>query len=185
MKGAIERAEELYQEIDNAIILQQFENPDNPDVHRKTTAQEILQDTDGKIDIFVAAVGTGGTITGTGEALKEVLPHLQIFAVEPKDSPVLSGGKPGAHKIQGIGAGFIPKILNTTIYDEVIEVSNEDAFQMSRRVAKEEGILVGISSGANLYAAMQVAQRPENRGKTIITLLCDTGERYLSTELFQ
>jgi len=185
MKGAIERAEELCQEIDNAIILQQFENPDNPDVHRKTTAQEILQDTDGKIDIFVAAVGTGGTITGTGEALKEVLPHLQVFAVEPKDSPVLSGGKPGAHKIQGIGAGFIPKILNTTIYEEVIEVSNEDAFQMSRRVAKEEGILVGISSGANLYAAMQVAQRPENRGKTIVTLLCDTGERYLSTELFQ
>jgi cysteine synthase A len=185
MKGAIERAEELCQEIDNAIILQQFENPDNPDVHRKTTAQEILQDTDGKIDIFVAAVGTGGSITGTGEALKEALPHLQVFAVEPKDSPVLSGGKPGAHKIQGIGAGFIPKILNTKIYDEVIEVSNEDAFQMSRRVAKEEGILVGISSGANLYAAMQVAQRPENRGKTIITLLCDTGERYLSTELFQ
>ncbi len=185
MKGAIERAEELCQEIDNAIILQQFENPDNPDVHRKTTAQEILQDTDGKIDIFVAAVGTGGSITGTGEALKEALPHLQVFAVEPKDSPVLSGGKPGAHKIQGIGAGFVPKILNTKIYDEVIEVSNEDAFQMSRRVAKEEGILVGISSGANLYAAMQVAQRPENRGKTIITLLCDTGERYLSTELFQ
>jgi len=185
MKGAIEKAEQLCQEIDNAIILQQFENPDNPDVHRKTTAQEILQDTDGKIDIFVAAVGTGGSITGTGEALKEALPHLQVFAVEPKDSPVLSGGKPGAHKIQGIGAGFVPKILNTKVYDEVIEVSNEDAFQTSRRVAKEEGILVGISSGANLYAAMQIAQRPENRGKTIVTLLCDTGERYLSTELFQ
>jgi len=185
MKGAIEKAEQLCQEIDNAIILQQFENPDNPDVHRKTTAQEILQDTDGKIDIFVAAVGTGGSITGTGEALKEALPHLQVFAVEPKDSPVLSGGKPGAHKIQGIGAGFVPKILNTKVYDEVIEVSNEDAFQMSRRIAKEEGILVGISSGANLYAAMQIAQRPENRGKTIVTLLCDTGERYLSTELFQ
>ncbi|WOE70310.1 cysteine synthase A [Hydrogenimonas thermophila] len=184
MKGAIKRAEELHKTIENSIILQQFENPDNPDIHRKTTAKEILRDTEENVDIFVAAVGTGGTITGTGEALKESLPDIKIVAVEPKESPVLIGGKPGPHKIQGIGAGFIPKILNTKIYDEVIEVSNEDAYETSRRIAKEEGILVGISAGANVYAAMQVAKRPENRGKIVVTILCDTGERYLSTELF-
>jgi len=184
MKGAIKRAEELHKTIENSIILQQFENPDNPDIHRKTTAKEILRDTEENVDIFVAAVGTGGTITGTGEVLKESLPDIKIVAVEPKESPVLAGGKPGPHKIQGIGAGFIPKILNTKIYDEVIEVSNEDAYETSRRIAKEEGILVGISAGANVYAAMQVAKRPENRGKIVVTILCDTGERYLSTELF-
>jgi cysteine synthase A len=184
MRGAIKRAEELHKRIENSIILQQFENPDNPDIHRKTTAKEILRDTEENIDIFVAAVGTGGTITGTGEALKESLPNIKIVAVEPKESPVLIGGKPGPHKIQGIGAGFIPKVLNTEIYDEVIEVSNEDAYETSRRIAKEEGILVGISAGANVYAAMQVAKRPENRGKIVVTILCDTGERYLSTELF-
>ncbi|SFP15679.1 cysteine synthase A [Hydrogenimonas thermophila] len=184
MKGAIKRAEELHKTIENSIILQQFENPDNPDIHRKTTAKEILRDTEENVDIFVAAVGTGGTITGTGEVLKESLPDIKIVAVEPKESPVLIGGKPGPHKIQGIGAGFIPKILNTKIYDEVIEVSNEDAYETSRRIAKEEGILVGISAGANVYAAMQVAKRPENRGKIVVTILCDTGERYLSTELF-
>jgi len=185
MKGAIKRAEQLCQEIENSIILQQFENPDNPDIHRKTTAKEILRDTEGNVDIFVAAVGTGGTITGIGEVLKESLPNIKIVAVEPKESPVLAGGKPGPHKIQGIGAGFIPKIINTKIYDEIIEVSNEDAFETSRRIAKEEGILVGISAGANIYAAIQVAKRPENRGKTVVTILCDTGERYLSTELFE
>jgi len=184
MKGAIKRAEQLCKEIENSIILQQFENPDNPDIHRKTTAKEILRDTEENIDIFVAAVGTGGTITGTGEVLKKSLPNIKIVAVEPKESPVLAGGKPGPHKIQGIGAGFIPKILNTKIYDEIIEVSNEDAFETSRRIAKEEGILVGISAGANVYAAMQIAKRPENRGKIVVTILCDTGERYLSTELF-
>jgi len=184
MKGAIKRAQELHEEIENSIILQQFENPDNPDIHRKTTAKEILRDTEENIDIFVAAVGTGGTITGTGETLKESLPNIKIVAVEPKDSAVLTGGKPRPHKIQGIGAGFIPKILNTKIYDEIIEVSNEEAYKTCRRIAKEEGILVGISSGANVYAAMQVAKRPENRGKIVVTILCDTGERYLSTELF-
>ena len=185
MKGAIKRAEQLCQEIENSIILQQFENPDNPDIHRKTTAKEILRDTEGNVDIFVAAVGTGGTITGIGEVLKESLPNIKIVAVEPKESPVLAGGKPGPHKIQGIGAGFIPKILNTKIYDEIIEVSNEEAFEMSRRIAKEEGILVGISAGANVHAAIQIAKRPENRGKIVVTILCDTGERYLSTELFE
>ena len=184
MKGAIKRAEELHREIENSIILQQFENPDNPDIHRKTTAKEILRDTEENIDIFVAAIGTGGTITGTGEVLKEQIPNIKIVAVEPKDSAVLIGKKPGPHKIQGIGAGFIPKILNRKIYDEVIEVSNERAYETSRRIAKEEGILVGISAGANVYAAMQVAKRPENRGKIVVTILCDTGERYLSTELF-
>ena len=184
MTGAIEMAERLCKEIDNSIILQQFENPDNPDIHRKTTALEILRDTDGAFDIFVAAVGTGGTITGTGEVLKEKIPGLKVYAVEPEDSPILAGGKPGPHKIQGIGAGFVPKILDTKIYESVIEVGNDDAFRISRRIAKEEGLLVGISSGANVYAAIKVASRPENRGKTIVTILCDTGERYLSTELF-
>ncbi len=184
MHGAIERAKEIKQEIENSLILQQFENPDNPEIHRKTTAEEILRDTDGKIDIFVAAVGTGGTITGVGEILKERDPSIKIFAVEPTGSPVLSGGRPGPHKIQGIGAGFIPKILDTEVYEEVIRVTNEEAFSVSRKIAKEEGLLVGISSGANVHAAMQIAMRPENRGKTIVTVLCDTGERYLSTELF-
>ncbi|WP_456383046.1 cysteine synthase A [Hydrogenimonas sp.] len=184
MRGAIERAEALQKELDNAVILQQFENPDNPDAHRHTTALEIIRNTEGNVDIFVAAVGTGGTITGTGETLKERIPGIRIYAVEPEKSPVLAGGKPGPHKIQGIGAGFVPKILDTEVYDEVIEVSDADAFETSRRIAKEEGLLVGISSGANVYAAMQVASRPENRGKIVVTILCDTGERYLSTELF-
>ncbi len=184
MQGAIDRAETLKKEIGNSLILQQFENPDNPRIHRETTAEEILRDTDGKVDIFVAAVGTGGTITGVGEVLRERIPSITIFAVEPSTSPVLSGGRPGPHKIQGIGAGFVPKILDTEVYDEVIRVSNEEAFAMSRRIAKEEGLLVGISSGANLHAALTIASRPENRGKTIVTVLCDTGERYLSTELF-
>ncbi len=184
MQGAIDRAHELKSEIKNSLTLQQFENPDNPEIHRKTTAEEILRDTDGKIDIFVAAVGTGGTITGVGEVLREKIPSIKIYAVEPSSSAVLSGGRPGPHKIQGIGAGFVPKVLDTEVYQEVVKVSNEEAFAMSRRIAKEEGILVGISSGANLHAAMKIASRPENRGKTIVTVLCDTGERYLSTELF-
>ena len=184
MKGAITEAESLKGKIPGALILQQFENPDNPDAHRRTTAQEILSDTEGNVDIFVAAVGTGGTLTGTGEILKAKIPELQIYAVEPKRSPVLAGGSPGPHKIQGIGAGFVPKILNTKLYAEVIDVADEEAFAVSRRIAKEEGILVGISSGANVWAAMEVAKRPQNRGKVIVTVLCDTGERYLSTELF-
>ena len=184
MKGSIKKAEELKAEDPNAIILQQFQNPANPDIHRKTTAQEILRDTDGKVDIFVAAIGTGGTITGTSEVLKEHIEDIEIIAVEPKDSPVLSGGKPGPHKIQGIGAGFIPDILNQKVFGEVIQVSNEDAMATAKALAKEEGLLVGISAGANVYAASQVAMREENRGKTIVTILCDTGERYLSTPLF-
>jgi len=184
MNGAIDKAKALEKEIDNAIVLQQFNNADNPDIHRKTTAREILNDTEGKVDIFVAAVGTGGTLTGTSEILKAEIPMLQAIAVEPENSAVLSGRTAGTHKIQGIGAGFIPGILNTEIYNEVISVSNEDAFNMAQMVAKEEGLLVGISSGANLYAASVVAARPQNRGKTIVTILCDTAERYLSTELF-
>ncbi|WP_345976728.1 cysteine synthase A [Sulfurimonas sp. HSL3-7] len=184
MKGAIDKAQELQQSLDDAIILQQFQNPANPEVHRLTTAKEILRDTDKNIDIFVAAVGTGGTLTGTGTVLKEEVPDIQIVAVEPKDSAVLSGGQPGPHKIQGIGAGFIPEILNTAIYGEVVKVSNEDAIETAKMVARKEGLLVGISAGANVYAAMQVAARPENKGKTIVTILCDTGERYLSTALF-
>ncbi len=184
MKGAISEAIKLQSILDNAIILHQFQNPDNPDIHRRTTALEILKDTGGKIDILVAAVGTGGTLTGIAEVLKSSIPALQAVAVEPKNSPVLSGGIAGPHKIQGIGAGFIPQILNTTIIDEVIQVANEDAFTMARRAAKEEGLLVGISSGANLQAAFEIACRPENRGKTIVTILCDTAERYLSTDLF-
>ncbi|WP_345989233.1 cysteine synthase A [Sulfurimonas sp. HSL1-2] len=184
MKGAIEKAEELKESLGNAVILQQFQNPANPAVHIKTTAEEILRDTDGKLDIFVAAVGTGGTLTGTGTRLKEVIPSIEIIAVEPTDSAVLSGGKAGPHKIQGIGAGFVPDVLNTQIYGEVVTVSNDDAMATSRMLAKEEGLLVGISAGANVYAAMQVAARPENKGKTIVTILCDTAERYLSTALF-
>ena len=184
MSGAITRADELEKELKNAKVLQQFNNLDNPDIHRKTTALEILEDTQGKIDIFVASVGTGGTLTGTGEVLKSHHETLEIVAVEPTTSPVLVGGKAGPHKIQGIGAGFIPEILNTEIYGEVLAVSNEDSFAMAQKVAKEEGLLVGISAGANLYAAKLLAERPENKGKTIVTILCDTAERYLSTELF-
>lgn len=184
MKGSIEQAMELQARLDKAIILQQFQNPANPAIHEKTTAEEILRDTEGKVDIFVAAVGTGGTLTGTGRRLREVLPDIEIIAVEPEDSPVLSGGKPGPHKIQGIGAGFIPAILDTTLYGEVIKVGNEEAMSTSRMLAKEEGLLVGISAGANVYAAMRVASRPQNAGKTIVTILCDTAERYISTALF-
>jgi cysteine synthase A len=185
MKGAIDEADRLVASTPNAIVLQQFSNPANPQIHRETTGQEILRDTDATVDIFVAAVGTGGTITGTGEALRAVLPHIQIVAVEPKDSPVLSGGHAGPHKIQGIGAGFIPDVLNTSLYNEVITVSNEDAIATAKKLARDEGILVGISAGANVYAAMQVAARPENKGKTVVTILCDTAERYLSTALFE
>ena len=185
MNGAISKANELNTKYTDSIVLQQFQNPANPAIHRITTAKEILDDTDKKVDIFVAAVGTGGTLTGTGSALKEEMPDIQIFAVEPEDSPVLSGGTPGPHKIQGIGAGFIPDILETGLYDKVIRVSNEDAIKTSKMLAREEGLLVGISAGANVYAAMQIASRPENHGKTIVTILCDTGERYLSTELFE
>jgi len=185
MTGAVNKANELGQKLNNAKVLQQFSNPDNPDIHRKTTAQEILKDTGANIDIFVASVGTGGTLTGTGEALKERIPNIKIVAVEPSNSTVLEGGKAGPHKIQGIGAGFIPDVLNTDLYDEVLAVSNEDSFAMSQKVAKEEGLLIGISSGANLHAAQVLASRPENKGKTIITILCDNAERYLSTELFE
>ena len=184
MKGAIDKAQELQESLDDAIILQQFQNPANPEIHRLTTAKEILRDTDKQVDFFVAAVGTGGTLTGTATVLKEAIPDIGIIAVEPADSAVLSGGKPGPHKIQGIGAGFIPDILDTKIYGEVIKVSNDDAINTAKMLAREEGLLVGISAGANVYAAMQVAARPENAGKTIVTILCDTGERYLSTALF-
>ncbi|MDD3466579.1 MAG: cysteine synthase A [Campylobacterales bacterium] len=185
MRGAVDAALELDGEFKNSFIPQQFENSANPDIHRRTTAVEILDDLDGKLDIFVAAVGTGGTITGTSEVLKQKLPDIKIAAVEPKDSAVLSGNAPAPHKIQGIGAGFVPKILNTGIYDEIFTVSNEDAFATARAIAKSEGILVGISAGANVFAAAQIAKRPENKGKTIVTILCDTGERYLSTSLFE
>lgn len=185
MKGAIDEADKLVASHPNAIVLQQFANPANPAIHRVTTAQEILRDTDNTVDIFVAAVGTGGTLTGTGEALRAALPNVQIIAVEPKDSAVLSGGKPGPHKIQGIGAGFVPKVLNTTLYNEVISVSNDDAINAAKALAKTEGLLVGISAGANIHAASLIAARPENKGKTIVTILCDTAERYLSTPLFE
>jgi cysteine synthase A len=185
MKGAIARAQEMVDADPNAIMPQQFENPANPEIHRKTTAEEIWDDTGGEVDILVAGVGTGGSITGIGELLKERRPDFKVIAVEPEDSPVLSGGPPGPHKIQGIGAGFVPEVLNTEIIDEIIQVGAEDAFETSRRLAKEEGILCGISAGANVWAAVQVAKRPENSGKTIVTIICDTGERYLSTPLFQ
>jgi len=184
MKGSISKAEELQASIANSIVLQQFSNPANPEIHRLTTAKEILDDTEGNLDAFVAAVGTGGTLTGTSEVLKEHIQNIAIFAVEPESSAILSGETPSPHKIQGIGAGFVPDILNTNVYGEVIKVSNEDAFRTAKELAKEEGLLVGISAGANVYAAMQVASRKEFQGKTIVTILCDTGERYLSTELF-
>ncbi len=185
MKGAIAKANALKEEYGNAIIPQQFENIANPQIHKKTTAEEIWADTDGQVDIFVAGVGTGGTITGNGEALKAKNPNVKIVAVEPADSPVLSGGKPGPHKIQGIGAGFIPGVMNLDIVDEIIPVENEAAFNTSKKLAKDEGLLVGISSGAAVYAATVLAKRPENKGKKIVVLLPDTGERYLSTPLFE
>ncbi len=185
MKGAVKKAEELAKETPNAIILQQFNNPANPQIHRKTTAEEIWGDTDGKVDILVAGVGTGGTITGVSEIIKKRKPGFKAIAVEPDASPVLSGGAPGAHKIQGIGAGFIPQVLNLKIIDEVIRVTNEDAGETSRRLARLEGILGGISCGAALWAALEVAKRKENKGKVIVVILPDTGERYLTTWLFQ
>jgi len=184
MKGAIAKAEELKEEIEGAVILGQFANPANPAVHKATTGPEIWGQTDGKVDIFVAGVGTGGTITGVGEYLKEKNPNVKIVAVEPAGSPVLSTGTPGAHKIQGIGAGFVPQVLNTNVYDEIITIENEDAFAEGRNFAVSEGILVGISSGAALKAASILASRPENKGKTIVALLPDSGDRYLSTPLF-
>ncbi|HSA33907.1 MAG TPA: cysteine synthase A [bacterium] len=185
MGGAIAKATALQKETPGAVILQQFENPANPAFHRKTTAEEIWRDTDGKVDIFVAGVGTGGTITGVGAVLKEKKPSVKTIAVEPADSPVLSGGAKGPHKIQGIGAGFVPKVLDRAVVDEILRVAADDAFAEARRVAKEEGIFCGISSGANLWAARTVAMRPENKGKLIVTIICDTGERYLSTPLFE
>lgn len=185
MKGAIEEARKIVSEEKNAFMPDQFSNPANPRIHRETTAEEIWKDTDGKVDVFVAGVGTGGTITGVGQVIKARNPELRVVAVEPADSAVLSGGDPGAHKIQGIGAGFIPKVLDRALIDEVVTVQNEDAFETARRAAREEGILCGISSGAALWAALQVAARPESKGLRIVTILASTGERYLSTALFR
>jgi cysteine synthase A len=185
MKGAIEKAEELAASNKNSFIPQQFKNPANPEIHRRTTAEEIWNDTDGRVDYVIAGIGTGGTITGIGEVLKKRKPSVKMIAVEPTDSPVLSGGKPGPHKIQGIGAGFVPDVLNRDVIDEIIQVAHENAGEMARRIAKEEGILVGISSGAALWAALEVAKRKEAEGKMIVAILPDSGERYLSTWLFQ
>jgi cysteine synthase A len=185
MAGAIQKADELAASTQGSFIPQQFTNPANPEIHKKTTAEEIWRDTDGKVDIFVAGVGTGGTVSGVGEVLKQRNPNVKIIAVEPADSPVLSGGSKGPHKIQGIGAGFVPDNFNKTVVDEIFRVKNEEAFETSRKLARTEGLLTGISSGASLFAATQVAKRPENKGKVIVALLPDTGERYLSTPLFQ
>lgn len=185
MKGAIARAEELAQEIPDAIIPQQFENPANPEIHRKTTAEEIWNDTDGKVDVFVSGIGTGGTITGTSQVLKERNPAVHVVAVEPTDSPILSGGQPGPHKIQGIGAGFVPGVLDTSVFDEVLTISNEDSFALSRQIAKTEGVPVGISSGAALKAAIEVGKRDEMEGKNIVIIIPSFAERYLSTALFE
>jgi cysteine synthase A len=184
MRGAIAQAEEIASQIDGAFVPQQFQNPANPEAHRRTTAEEIWTDTDGEVDVLVAGVGTGGSITGVAQVLAERRAGFRAIAVEPVDSPVLSGGAPGPHKIQGIGAGFVPGVLDTNAYDEVIVCEADDAFEMARRLAREEGILVGISAGANVWASLEVARRPESAGKTIVTFLCDTGERYLTTPLF-
>ncbi|HWQ41110.1 MAG TPA: cysteine synthase A [Desulfosporosinus sp.] len=185
MKGAIRKAEELASQIPNSFIPQQFKNPANPEIHRATTAEEIWDDTDGKVDILIGGVGTGGTVTGIGEVIKKRKPEFKVIAVEPFDSPVLSGGQPGPHKIQGIGAGFVPDVLNLAIVDEIYKVKNAEAFEIGQLLAKTEGLLVGISSGAAVFAALQIAKRPENKGKLIVVILPDTGERYLSTALFQ
>jgi cysteine synthase len=185
MKGAVEKAEELVKETKGAFMPQQFKNPANPKIHRETTAQEIWKDTDGKVDILVSGVGTGGTLTGVGQVLKKQKPGFKVIAVEPFDSPVLSGGKPGPHKIQGIGAGFVPDVLDKGLIDEIFKVKNEEAIETARRLAKEEGVLAGISSGANVFAALDIAKRPENKNKTIVTIICDTGERYLSTDMYK
>ncbi|MFH0984648.1 MAG: cysteine synthase A [Candidatus Omnitrophota bacterium] len=185
MRGAVEKAEAIALATPGSFIPQQFSNPANSEIHRKTTAEEIWKDTNGNVDAFVAGVGTGGTLTGVGEVLKKKRPLVQVIAVEPVDSAVLSGGKPGPHKIQGIGAGFIPGVLNTKIYDEIIQVRHEDAGEVARQLARQEGILAGISAGANVWASLEVAKRPEFKGKTIVTVICDSGERYLSTWLFQ
>ena len=184
MSGAVARAEELVAETPGAFMPQQFKNPANPQIHRETTAREIWADTDGHVDILVSGVGTGGTLTGCGEVLKDKNKNLKVVAVEPKDSPVLSGGKPGPHKIQGIGAGFVPQVLNVDIIDEIIQISNQEAFDTARQLAAKEAILSGISGGANVCAAVQLSHRPENEGKVIVTFICDTGERYISTEMY-
>lgn len=185
MKGAIAKVEEIQKETPNSLIVRQFDNPANPEIHRLTTAEEVWNDTNGEIDIFVSGIGTGGTITGVSEVIKPKKTGFQVIAVEPEASPVLSGGKPGPHKIQGIGAGFVPGVLNTKIIDEIFRVTNEQAIDTAKRLIKEEGILGGISAGANVYAALEVAKRPENKGKLIVTVICDTGERYLSTALYE